>query len=297
MAHIDGTRLPGPCGPAILAARVQGRNILLDIDDLRGLWRRSLLAYPDGFRDTTTQVHWLQGLRLYADLRQSEIRPSFAGVGCLRDLRAAHIAWLSRQEAFAGHLVRAGDSFEWRRHLDYQPPSNTIDAGRLWLEDGMMKEEGRDIPYIEHWHREPTRAGPVAGLQLRDAVTGAPGAVVVVGDAFMYARGRAVDLPAGTRLHDLVADAGDLRAAQDLLDCEVSYGIRRGDTWTVKGSTLPYKEGRPLALTGGGRPLRHLSTQDEDAEGRAMTRTWTIVACEGEIEGLWPALELYSVSP
>lgn len=270
---------------------------MLDIDDLRGLWRRSLLAYPDGFRDTTTQVHWLQGLRLYADLRQSEIRPSFAGVRCLRDLTAAHISWLSRQEAFAGHLVRAGDGFEWRRHLDYQPPSATVDAGRLWLEDGMMKEEGRDIPYIEHWHREPTQATPVAGLQLRDEASGAPGALVVVGAAFMYARGRAAALPAGTRLHDLAAAAGDIRTAQDLLDCEVSFGTRRDGVWTVERSTLPYKEGRPLALAGAGRPLRHLRVEDQDAEGAPITRAWAIAGSEGDIERVWPAPELYSVLP
>lgn len=269
---------------------------MLGIDDLRGLWRRSLLAYPDGFRDTTTQVYWLQGLALYADLRQSALRPSFTGINCLRDLETTHIAWLCRQEAFAGHLVRAGDSFEWQRHLDYQPSSNTVDAGRLWLEDGMMKEEGRDIPYIEHWHRELTRATPVAGLQLRDETTGAPGALVVVGEAFMYARGRATDLPAGVRLHDLVADAEDLRTAQDLVDCEVSFGIRSGDTWTVKCSTLPYKEGRALALSGGIRSLSSLLAEDKDDEGRAITRPWSIMAVEGDVDRLLLAPERCPVS-
>ena len=82
-----------------------------------------------------------------------------------------------------------------------------------------------------------------------------------------------------------------------MLDCEVSFGIRRDGVWMVRRSTLPYKEGRPLALTRGVRPLRHLRAEDEDAEGRAITRTWAIVTSEGDVERLWPAPELHSVSP
>ncbi|MFG1296040.1 hypothetical protein [Xanthobacter variabilis] len=269
---------------------------MLDIDDLRGLWRRSLLAYPDGLRDTTTQVRWLQGLTLYADLRQSDIRPSFAGVRCLRDLTATHMAWLSRQEGFAGVLARAGDCFEWRRFLDYQPAAPGVDAGRLWLEDGMMKEEGRDIPYIEHWHREPVEAAPVVGLHLRDELSGAPGVLVVVGTAFMYARGRAAPLPTGTPLWELVSAAGDETVAQDLLDCEISFGAVRGGGWIVERSSLPFKEGQHLVLAGGGRAARHLRVEDQDADGGPLARDWLITSREGDVDQLWPMPELRSAT-
>lgn len=257
---------------------------MLGIDDLKGLWRRSLLAYPDGRRDTTTDVHWLQGLRLYADLRQGENRPSFAGVRGLRDLTALQMAWLSRQEAFAGELVKVGDCFEWRRLVDYQPPSPQVDAGRLWLEDGMMKEEGRDIPYIEHWHRELIHTTPTAGLQLRDSQTGAPGVLVVVGTTFMFARGRAAALPLGTRLEALVAAAETLAAAQDLLDCEISVGTRRDGPWRIERSTLPYREGSTLGLGTMGDEASALTTQDQDAAGAPLTRTWTVLSREGRLD-------------
>lgn len=257
---------------------------MLGIDDLRGLWRRSLLAYPDGRRDTSTEVHWLQGLRLYADLRQGKNRPSFAGVRGLRDLTAAHMGWLSRQEAFAGELVKVDDCFEWRRLVDYQPPSPQVDAGRLWLEGGMMKEEGRDIPYLEHWHRELIPATPVAGLQLRDSRTGAPGVLVVVGTTFMFARGRATALPPGARLGDLVAAAETLAAAQDLLDCEISVGTRRDGPWRIERSTLPFREGAALGLGTMGDGPGALTTQDQDAAGAPFTRTWTIRGSEGRLD-------------
>ena len=32
------------------------------IEDMAGLWRRALIAWPDGRQDTTTFVSWLQGL-------------------------------------------------------------------------------------------------------------------------------------------------------------------------------------------------------------------------------------------
>jgi hypothetical protein len=37
---------------------------------LTGLWRRSLIIWPDGRRDETTDVAWLQGERASIDLRQ-----------------------------------------------------------------------------------------------------------------------------------------------------------------------------------------------------------------------------------
>ena len=47
---------------------------------LAGLWRRSLIMWPDGRRDTTTWVNWLQGGKSYIDLRQPRGRPDFSGV-------------------------------------------------------------------------------------------------------------------------------------------------------------------------------------------------------------------------
>jgi hypothetical protein len=45
------------------------------LDQLVGLWRRSLIRLPDGTEDRTTEVHWLQGMSRYVDLRQPAGRP------------------------------------------------------------------------------------------------------------------------------------------------------------------------------------------------------------------------------
>jgi hypothetical protein len=69
-----------------------------ELTALRGLWTRSLIAWPDGRRDTTTSVRWLQGPEIYIDLRQPANRPDFSGVGALRcaNRMAGHAGRLRR---------------------------------------------------------------------------------------------------------------------------------------------------------------------------------------------------------
>jgi hypothetical protein len=248
------------------------------LDQLGGLWRRSLIRLPDGTEDRTTEVHWLQGPSCYADLRQPAERPSFAGVTCLRDCGPDHLAWMARQEGFAGRLVQAGDFFEWEREIDFQPPSATPDAGRLWLEDGMMKEEGRDNPYLEHWHSCPA-GEPSAALTLVEDATGVTAALVVVGSVFMFARARATVLPVGATLSDLLAEAPDATAAQNLLDCEISLGAVEDGQFLVQRSTLPFREGAEL------RPFRdknRFTMAGINPTGAALTQVWRIGEEEGD---------------
>jgi len=248
------------------------------LDQLAGLWRRSLIRLPDGTEDRTTEVHWLQGMSRYADLRQPPGRPSFAGIACLRDCGPDHLAWMARQEGFAGRLVQAGAFFEWEREIDFQPPPSTPDAGRLWLEDGMMKEEGRDSPYLEHWHSY--HAGqPSAALSLVEDATGVAGSLVVVGSIFMFARARKTLLPRGARLSDLLAEAPDATAAQDLFDCEIALGEVENGRFLVQRSTLPFREGSELLPV---RDGNHFTTADVDPCGAPLIRAWRIVDEEGD---------------
>lgn len=248
------------------------------LDQLGGLWRRSLIRLPDGTEDRTTEVRWLQGPSRYADLRQPADRPSFAGVTCLRDCGPDHLAWIATQEGFAGRLVAAGDYFEWEREIDFQPPSATADAGRLWLEDGMLKEEGRDSPYLEHWHSS-LGGQPSAAWNLVEEATGVAGALIVVGATFMFARARKTLLPRGARLSDLLAQAPDATAAQDLFDCEIALGEVENGRYFVRLSTLPFREGAELL------PVREgdrFTTADRDPAGAPLTRVWQGVDEEGD---------------
>ena len=69
-----------------------------------------------------------------------------------------------------------------------------------------------------------------------------------VGRRFMLARSRAVTLPASPSLAECVAGAGSLAAAREMVDCEVSLGRVEAGAWTIERSTLPFREGRALAV-------------------------------------------------
>jgi hypothetical protein len=262
----------------------QWERIVPTIGDLGGLWQRSLIVWPDGHADSTTAVYWLQGPGFYIDLRQPVGRPSFDGVTCLQDLRQSHVTWMATQEGQAGELRFDGTYFEWQRDIDFQPRPIYSDCGRLWFEGTVMIEEGRDIPYIEHWHRTGPQDTPWAALRLQDMRDGRLGFVVRVGELFMYARGRAADLPSDQRLDGCVRAAATLEEAQKLFDIEVSFGNVDARGWRITQSSLPFKEQtmfEPLSLAGD-----RFRTTDITPEGRPIERLWQITHVQGDLADL-----------
>lgn len=250
---------------------------MVEVKDTLGLWERSLIAWPDGQKDTTTFVAWLQGPSLFADLRQPHDPPSFEGVACLDDLQPDHFEWLARQEGFAGRFGRAGDAFEWRRMIDFQCASDTADAGYLSFSDGVLVERGRDIPYIEHWHQTSPQTPPHLAARLQDE-QGIDGFLVRVGDVFMYVRNRAVALPRGGSLVDLVSGCSP-KEARRLLDCEISLGRVRDGSWLIARSSLPFRVNSDLApsfsIDSGS-----IAIADITGTGKAPVRNWKIVDLE-----------------
>jgi hypothetical protein len=190
-------------------------------------------------------------------------------------------AWAAGQEGFAGQLRCDGAFFEWQRALDFQPESGQPDAGRLRLNGGMLVEEGRYVPYVEHWHHDAGARTPSVALRLRDRSTGCEGVLVRVGHTFMYARARMVALPPRVFLTDSIEGAASLRAAQDLVDCEISIGGAGPAGWIIKRSSLPFKEG--LRLCPGLRDCgaKYL-TADLTPEGTWTAREWDILDIEGD---------------
>ncbi len=251
----------------------------LTVGDLRGLWLRSLIVLPDGRRDTTTFVAWLQGTTRFADLRQPAGRPDFSGVSSHDDLTWEQIAWLATQQAFAGVLTAEGDMFTWTRSIDFQPPSDDPDVGRLWFEPAEagarhLVERGRDVDYVEHWHGQPGDTAPCWTAGLRDPESSRTGIIVRVGARFMLALSRANSLPRGTTLAECVAAAGSLDAARDIVACEVSLGRIDGGGWTVERSTLPYREGCPVVVARSGDTVRAGSGGPE----------WSVTGHDGDPE-------------
>jgi hypothetical protein len=251
------------------------------ITDLHGLWKRTLLAFPGEPADTSTQVHWLQSQTYYADLRQPAGRPDFSGVPCLRDLTPQQVDWMARQECFAGCLERDGAFFEWSRDIDYQPKTGAPDAGRLWFDGDLLIEEGRHLPYIEHWRRGDGAASPCAGVRLRETAGERLGFIVRVGDVFMTARGRPRAIPGPDRLPTHVGLARDLSEAQDLVDMEVSFGSISARGWLIERSSLPFREGGRFSAS---RSEGSIITGDIGPSGIAITRRWTALDTDGVVD-------------
>jgi hypothetical protein len=252
--------------------------------ELAGLWQRSLIALPDGTRDTTTRVGWLQGPSWYADLRQPRSLAAFAGVTALNHLTLADCAALAAQEGFAGRLGFDGRHFEWGRCIDFQPAGPTADAGSLERDGDTLVERGRDVAYVEHWHRNPEAAAlPCAAASLRETGARTSAFLVRVGESFMYARDRAQPLPPLRSLSAAIAAAADIHAARAMIDCEISVGRITPQGFQITASTLPYRVGRMLNQR---FMARRVALDDVDPNGIAVERRWDLHDTEGDIHHL-----------
>ena len=220
----------------------------------RGVWRRTLLETPEA-SDTGTTVFWLQTSRWHADIRIPVGRPDFSGIRSLAECSPSHIDWLARQQGFAGITVvsPAADGAEicqWHRLVDFQPPPATPDAGTMRFNGDQLTETGIHAHYLEEWRRLPDSNDGHAVLQMLDG-QGRPSSplrlLLVAGSHVMHVRDRSAAWPAdmapGTSLATLVATG-----KVDLLDCEISFGQRNPDGWTVARSTLPWLENTPIAM-------------------------------------------------
>jgi hypothetical protein len=253
------------------------------LSEMPGMWRRALIIHADGARDFTTQVRWLQATTLFVDLRQGAALPDFLHLRRLNDLSITDCAQLATQEGFAGRFGCSGEYFEWQRWIDFQPRSLLADAGRLWWEDGILIEAGRDVPYVEHWMRDPTVVTrPLAALQLRDVEAGVAALAVQVGTVFMFARDRGVALAAGTSLGECIAGAASLADARAMLDCEITLGSAGN---VILASTHPWRVSERFQLTCTDATA---STVDINPEGNRVVRRWQVLAAEGDPASVWP---------
>jgi hypothetical protein len=255
-----------------------------------GMWRRSLLIAADGARDFTTQVRWLQAQTLYVDLRQSARLPDFLHQRCLLDLTFEDCAQLAQQEAFAGRLGFDGECFKWLRLIDFQPQGSRADAGWLWWEEQTLIEAGRDVPYVEHWVRDPTVVTrPLAALRLRDPAAQVAAIAVQVGTVFMFARDRRVALPRGASLAECVAGAGSVEEARAMVDCEITLGSAGPGGNVILASTHPWRAGERFELACAQSTAR---TVEFDPTGSAVSRSWEVVEVEGDPRAVWPEIRV-----
>ena len=257
---------------------------LAEVSELRGLWRRSMISWPDGRCDTTSSVHWLQGLGACIDLRQPSLAADFPQLRGVGDLSIDHCAWLAQQQGFAGRCIFDGAHFQWVRTIDFQPRTSRDDVGSLCWQHGVLVETGRDIAYVEHWHRDASAPTlPAAAVTLREANEHIAAALLRVGELFMFARERALPAAAGRTLAECVAAAPSLRHARQLVDCEISFGDVHAAGFRISASSLPFRIGDALQP----QFVRdRLTTRDRAADGAALVRHWEITAGEGELGAL-----------
>ena len=252
----------------------------MNLSELQGLWQRSMIAWPDGTRDTKSDVRWLQGPCAFIDLRQPASLPQSFGAHCRAELSMEDCAWLAKQAGFAGHCKFDGSYFEWIHAIDLQPTAQYSDAGSLQWEGDVLIERGRDVGYIEHWHRDTGRPPlPVGALALCEENNGTKGALLRVGPVFMFARERSLVPPAQKTLGECVAGARSLEHAQQLVDCEISFGNVSPSGFCITQSSLPYRRGDVLKqrLTND-----TVITMDRAPNGDPIARHWRITEVEGE---------------
>lgn len=216
-------------------------------DRYHGVWQRTLLETPEG-RDTTSWVHWLQTGLWHGDLRV----PADAG--------RATPAGRAQQQGFAGTttITRPDPALPevctWQRHIDFQPPRSTPDAGHMVFETPeRVIETGIHGHYLEVWERLPGSVGRRIALAALDAA-GEPSAerLLVSGRYLMHLRPREAAWPADTAPDDTLTQVVQRHAAEAeaLLDFQITFGTWDGGVWAVERATRPALEGRhrPCAL-------------------------------------------------
>lgn len=214
-----------------------------------GLWRR--LPSPGGL---SANAYWMQTHSLFAQLRIPAERPAFAPVARLADLDPQQLSWLSHQEGFAGRAIFEGKRLQRERMLSFQPPSGP-DLAHVFLSGGLLVEEGIGNHYVDEWQTIADCAtDDLAALELIEDCENEgrrparAGFLLVVGDYFLFAMERRPPLEGTEPLPKLVERARGPEEKAALLDCEISFGRRRGSRtpWEIRLSTLPFREGRAV---------------------------------------------------
>ncbi len=144
----------------------------------------------------------------------------------------------------------------------------------LTFEGDVLVELGRDIPYIEHWHRASPVVTPHFALRMRDPQD-REGFIVRAGDIFIYVRDRGVPLQEGASLPEIVSDSTPTEARL-LLDCEISLGRIKGGAWIIERSSLPYRVGVDLAPSFAD-DQKTVTTADIGNDGAEFSRHWDVV--------------------
>jgi len=135
------------------------------IEDLLGVWRRGVLVTPDGRRDETSDVYWLQSLTLCGDIRRQMTPGDDAPI----------------MTAFAGRLSERDGVFRWERTFASPPVAGPPDDGRLSWQGEVLREDGVHEPYWETWIRVAPPAPGDYAAELFEPVEARRGYLLSIG--------------------------------------------------------------------------------------------------------------------
>lgn len=212
-----------------------------------GAWQRDWISRHGGPHDATVTVRYVQTPSVFGDVRIPAARAALAGAASFAQLSDDQLLVLARQNGFAGTTTVDGANATWHHEIDFQPSSGDADIGRLeWASEHSMFEHALDDSYVEAWSTVSRREDRFFAVKVSrgDRVDQV---LSVAGDHFVYARARAIALPAATSLAEAIAASHATRETiLAFLDCEISYGTTRD--WRIEHSTLPWREGERLAF-------------------------------------------------
>jgi hypothetical protein len=262
-----------------------------------GCFRRRCITFFNGDEDARTEVHWLQSRGLTADFRRSPGLARVPSLAALRELSWPELLALARVEGGFAPSRWDGALMHWPYWDSFQTHAKWPEPGRLERVGNSLVEFAPSGAYVEDWRFQPAGAGPLVGLSLldeRDARSGEllhrGGGLIVCGQHAAFVRGRPEPLPEGGRVEDyLRANLDDTAAVERVFSFDASYGtcVSTRDDFTVRQSTLPWREAEPLLSLEGfshqkdaGLLLQHI-----EEHGRSIERRFSIDTLEREFSG------------
>jgi hypothetical protein len=225
--------------------------------DMIGCWNRCGFRVSGRGEVNDVSAIWIQTLSGVADIRIANARPALAERSGFADCSTDELLALAEQDCFCGitrfdPLATPWPTADWPTEsylFRFQPVITFPEPGWIeWRDAGTcMIERAPSGAYEEDWRVQPNSRD--FALHMRERASGPRTQAYICGAHAIYARNRAVDLPADKTLLELASEAGyDRRFLEDILDCEFSYAFspRPGEDYTIVASTLPWREGKAL---------------------------------------------------
>jgi len=265
-----------------------------------GCFRRRSITFFTGVEDDATEVVWLQSRGLTADFRRPPGTVRLRGPAELTNHSLSELVTAAQVEGGFARTRYDGELMHWSDWASFQTHAKWPEPGRLQRIGSCLVEFAPSGAYVEDWRSQPAGDGPLLGLLLLDEVdleTAAPrhrgGGLIVCGRHAAFVRGRATELPSGTRLESfLQANSRDPSSLGQVFGFDASYGLATaaGDDFEVSLATLPWRLGQPvIELEGFSHDARTgLVVQHTEVQGRRVRRRFTLDTLEREFTDAGP---------